>query len=243
MTTKKFFNTYFNQHSIAFNSGAIGGLMRGGNDIERFKQLQSDGPPSKKAFKLLIAAPAAGDSSPRMNDVSHVYRAFKRAGYDVDFTTADGRPMTFRQSDLTDPVNRWFAEDAVAQHKAYHSLSVEDVLPGRYAAIYFAGSDESVTENRLYRQLVDLIFNNNGVVAGSGGAEHAITAFELSDKIDNRYSLPGSDAIASLSDYGSAAVKTVKADTAWMIHKNKLMMPEEGEPESIGERIVQQLAK
>lgn len=87
-------------------------------------------------------------------------------------------------------MNRWFAEDSEAQNKAYHTLEIKDVMPGRYSAIYFAGSDESVMQNHWFRQFSELILSNNGVVAGSGSADNAITRLELSKKIDNGYSLP-----------------------------------------------------
>lgn len=50
MTTfKNFLKAYFDQHIIAFHSGAIGGLGRKGEDIARFRGTRTEKPPSKKS--------------------------------------------------------------------------------------------------------------------------------------------------------------------------------------------------
>ena len=45
---KKYFRSYFDQDIIAFHSGAIGGLSRGGEDIARFRGTRTEKPPSKE---------------------------------------------------------------------------------------------------------------------------------------------------------------------------------------------------
>ena len=242
MNIKKIANAYFNQHIIAFQSGAIGGLMRGGDDINRYKQKQSESPPPKKAFKLLIAAPKVDDKAPEMKEVSYAYSAFTRAGYDVDFVTVDGSPVQFHHSDLTDNINRWFAEDKAAQYKVNNTLEINETRPSRYVAIYFAGKDDSMMDNDWYRNLAELILNNNGVISGSGLAEDAVLSLDLSDRINAGYSLPVSESGASISEYGSVATKSVKDDSSWMIHKNELVNLDTDDSTDIGKRMVERLA-
>ncbi len=47
-TFKKILKAYFDQHIIAFHSGAIGGLGRKGEDIARFRGTRTEKPPSKE---------------------------------------------------------------------------------------------------------------------------------------------------------------------------------------------------
>jgi hypothetical protein len=47
-TFKKLLKAYFDQHIIAFHSGAIGGLGRKGEDIARFRGSRTEKPPSKQ---------------------------------------------------------------------------------------------------------------------------------------------------------------------------------------------------
>lgn len=243
MNIKNLINSYLDQHIIAFHSGAIGGLNRGGNDIVRYRRSNPDSPPSEKAFKILIAVPSLAANNPRMKEVSHAYRAFTKAGYKVDFATADGSPVQFSHSDLTDPVNRWFVEDANARYVTDQPLEIKNVMPGRYVGVYFAGSNGLVTDSHWFKSLAEQILNNSGVVAGSGDAETAVQNLGLANYLESGYSLPQSSSDKPLTDYGSAAAEAVRLQAGWMIQKNELLMSEEGETESIGESIVRQLKK
>lgn len=242
MKIKELFNSYLDQHVIAFHSGAIGGLSRGGNDVARYRRSNPDSPPSKKAFKFLIAVPSRLDHNPGMKEASHVYRTLTNAGYKIDFVTADGSPVQFSTSDLTDPVNRWFVEDANAQNNADQPLEVKEIMPGRYAGVYFAGINGLLTENHWFQSLAEQVLNNNGVVAGSGDSEASVEKLGLTSYLKSGYSIPGTNSGGAISSYGSAA-EAVKQETGWLIHENELVMTEESESESIDERIVRQLIK
>lgn len=242
MTFKNIVNSYLNQHIIGFHSGAIGGLARGGNDIIKYRQSNPASPPSKKAFKVLIAVPSHTLNNPGMKEVSHVYRAFIKAGYEVNFVTADGSPVQFSKSDLTDPVNRWFVEDANARYSSEQPLEVKDVMPDRYVGIYFAGSNDMVTDNHRFQSLAEQILNNNGVVAGSGDADAAVQNLGLTNYLEPGYSLPKPDSGKPVTDYGSAAAEAVKLEAGWMIHKNELVSSDAGDIAELGERVVMLLA-
>lgn len=242
MTIKKFINSYLNQNIVPFHSGAIGGTNRGGNDIEMFRRPRPDDPPSIKSSSILMAVPSHAVDSPGMKEVSHAYRAFTQAGYNVDFATADGSPVQFSQSDLTDPTNRWFVEDENAKYNAEQPLNVKDVVPGRYVAIYFAGSNETVTNNQRFGTLTEQILNNNGVVAGSGDAENALQNLNLTNQFNSGYSLPKSGNGKSVSEYGSGAAEAVMLDGGWIFHNNELSFPEADDITEIGKRVVMLLA-
>ena len=242
MTIKKFINSFLNQKIVAFHSAAIGGTNRGGHDIEMFRRPRPADPPSTKTSGILIAVPSHAVDGPGMKEVSHAYRAFTRGGYNVDFATADGSPVQFSQSDLTDPVNRWFVEDANAKYSAEQPLQIKDVDAGRYAAVYFAGKNGFVTENHMFRSLAREILNNDGVVAGSGDVNEAVEKLDLSEMINSGYSLPTSNSGKSHSEYGSAAAEAVMLESGWMIHKNEISDPETDNITNIGERVIMHLA-
>lgn len=242
MNIKKLFLTNYQLPVLGFNSGAFGGLIRGGNDFVGLDRKRSTKHAPNKAFNIVIAADS-GQCAPALKEVSHAYRSFTRAGYEVDFVTTDGKQVQFRESDLTDPVNQWFAEDATAQYKAYHTLEVGKTMPGRYVAIYFAGSDNTLSENSWFQQLSEFIMNSNGVVAGFGNAKQAAASFGMRGKQSESYSIPESTAVVSPSEYGSAASEVVDVShSAWVIHKGELTdsIPDVSE---LGECIVTQLAQ
>lgn len=242
MDIRKIINSYLDQHIIAFHSGAIGGLNRGGNEIARFRRSNPESPPPEKALKVLIAVPSQAVNNPGMKEVSHAYRTFSKAGYKVDFVTADGSPVQFSKSDLTDSVNRWFVEDKNASYSADQPLKVKDVMPSRYAGAYFAGCNEIVTESHWFQSLALEILKNGGVVAGSGDAEAAVDSLGLASYVESDYSLPKSNSLNSVTDYGSAAAEAVKIEASWMIHKNELISSNADDISKLGERVVMQLA-
>lgn len=242
MNIKNIINSYLDQHIIAFHSGAIGGFTRGGDDIARYRQSRSDSPPHKKRSSILIGVPSHAVKGTGMKEVSHAYRAFTDAGYAVDFLTADGSPVEFSQSDLTDPINRWFIEDANARYKSDQPINVKDVKPGRHIAVYFAGGNGLFTENQWFQTLAEQILNNGGVVAGSGDADQAVQNLRLSDRINSGYSLPASRAGRLVSQYGSAAVEAVMEEAGWVIHNDELLVPDTEDITDIGKRVVMLLA-
>jgi hypothetical protein len=64
-TIKKFFKMYFDQHIIAFHSGAIGGLGRKGEDIARFRGSRTEKPPSKhKRAQTAEYSHGVGEATP-----------------------------------------------------------------------------------------------------------------------------------------------------------------------------------
>lgn len=144
-------------------------------------------------------------------------------------------------SDLSDPVNRWFAEDADAQHKINHPVSAKEIKPDEYAAFFLASGSESVVDNNQLRRLIKAVLANNGIVAGIGSAEEVPEAIKEAAGVYDGYSLPGTGSEASLSEYGSAAVAQVNTATAWVINKHELVIAGENEAEHIGELIKNQL--
>ena len=233
MTIKNLFNTYFNQHIVAFHSGAIGGLANGANHIHRSR---SSGMSPGRATSIMIAMPTDGNHQPNMRSVAHAYRSFKRAGFSVDFVTEDGRPAEFSQSDLTDPINRWFAEDAGAQHDAHHTIKLSDVYPDKYSAIFFAGISPSAFDHDEYQRLSEHVLNRDGIIAGLGKSGDAARALNLEEIASTGYSLPTYATVAS--EYGSAAIQNVAEIETWMVHKKEWVDTESDDASNVGDQIV-----
>jgi len=240
MNIKKLFSTNFQLPVVGFNSGAFGGLISGGSDFAGLDSRSADRSAPEKTFRILIATGEAEYVS-ALKDVSYAYRAFTRAGYNVDFVTKNGQPVQFRSSDLTDPVNRWFAGDETAQQKANHTQQAKKTLPGHYVAIYFVGEDPAVMENQWFRQLSELILKSNGVVAGTGSADEAIQNLGLQLLLDSGYSLSSSNSSTSASEYGSVAAEAIKTESVWLVHKGKIVVSDYENRFKIGDQIVKQL--
>ena len=241
MNIKKFIDSYLN-HYVSFQAGAIGSINRGAHDLERFRRTRPGDSFSKKDSKILIAVPSHAVKGPDMQEVSHAYRAFTKARYDVDFVTADGSPVQFSQSDLTDPVNRWFVEDANAKYSAEQPLKAEDIEPSRYVAVYFAGGNAILSENHWVQTLAEQILKKGGVIAGSGNAEEAVQNLNLTDYINTGYSLPKAGDRKSVSEYGSSATETMTISNGWTIHDRELTLLETTDISESGRRMVALLA-
>lgn len=241
MNIKNFIDSYLN-HYVSFQAGAIGSINRGAHDLERFRRSRPGGSFSKKDSKILIAVPSHAVKGPGMQEVSHAYQAFAKAGYDVDFVTADGSPVQFSQSDLTDPVNRWFIEDANARYSAEQPLQVSDIEPSRYVAVFFAGGNAILTENHWFQSLAEQILTNGGVIAGSGSGEEAVQNLNLINQSGTGYSLPVSNAGKSVTEYGSVAAEAVETDSGWTIHNDEYFKSKTKDVKEIGERVVSLLA-
>lgn len=242
MNIKNIFLKNFNMPVFGFNSGAFGGLVRGGNDFIGVDANRSRNTSSNKAFKILIGT-GVSENAPKLKEVSHAYRAFTRAGYEVDFVTPDGLPVQFSSSDLSDPVNQWFAEDATAQYKAHYTQKIEKAMPGHYVAIFFSGKIESAMMDKWFRQLAELILKNNGIVGGFGEAEEAISSLDLTDQVNSGYSLPKSISETSDHAYGSIATEVISTDSEWLIYKGEVIESRNDDRYEITERIIQLLAK
>ena len=241
MNIKKFIDSYLS-HYVSFHAGAIGSINRGVYELERFRHTRPGGSYFKKDSKILIAVPSHAEKEPVMQDVSHAYQAFAKAGYDVDFVTADGSPVQFSQSDLTDPVNRWFVENTNARYSLEQPHMAQDIAPSRYIAVYFAGGNAILSENHWFQSLADQILKKGGVIAGSGSAEEAVQNLNLTTQIDIGYSLPASKAGMSVTEYGSVAVDTSELENGWTIYKDELSKSEINDVKDIGKRIVTILA-
>lgn len=243
MNIKNLFLKNFNMPVFGFNSGAFGGLVRGGNDFIGVDANRSRNTSKNKAFKILIGT-GVSENAPKLREVSHAYRAFTRAGYEVDFVTPDGRPVQVSSSDLSDPVNQWFAEDATAQYKAHYTQKVEKTMPGHYVGIYFSGKIDPEMTDKWFRQLTELIHKNNGIVGGSGDAEEALRSLELTDQVNSGYSLPKKPMPeTSAHAYGSIATEVISTDSEWLIHKGEVIENRSDDRYEITGRIIKMLAK
>jgi hypothetical protein len=230
----------FQVPAFGFNASAFGGVIRDPYTFGVHYKHRDKGKPDRKPDRILISV-GKSEYAPKMKDVSHIYQTLTKAGYEVDFVTADNKPISFSMSDLSDPVNRWFAGDADAQYKINHPVNAKGINPEEYAAFFLANGSESVVESNHLRRLIKAVLANHGVVAGTGAAEDVPEVVKEAAGIQNGYSLPGSGSAVSVTEYGSAAVAQVSTATAWVINKHELLIAGEEEAEHIGEFIKNQL--
>lgn len=105
-----------------------------------------------------------------MSEVSHAWTRFTDAGYDVTFASPSGGPAPFdpRSYNLDDPDNKrmWSQRKIVDQIGA--TVSLADVDPAKYDAIYFAGGHGAMWDfpkSESLQKVTRNIYENGGVVA------------------------------------------------------------------------------
>lgn len=105
-----------------------------------------------------------------LSEVSHPYQLLTGRGFEVDFVSPLGGepPMDPGSHDLDDPGNKAFLEDRTARQKLASSMRPEDIRPGDYAAIYYAGGHGAMwdlPDNKTLAETATSIYEQGGIVA------------------------------------------------------------------------------
>lgn len=123
---------------------------------------------------LIVATSNAklGDSGKEtgywMSEVTHPWKVFSEAGYDVDFVSPLGGNCPVEGVDLSDPVNKEFVESTKGQEKISHSMKPSEVDPKDYQAIFYAGGHGVMwdfPENKELAEIARDIYEQGGVVS------------------------------------------------------------------------------
>lgn len=143
-----------------------------------------------------------------LSEASHAYFAFRQAGYDVQFVSPKGGmpPVDPGSVDLSDPLNKAFAEDPAIQAQLRQSLRPEQVNARDYRAIYFAGGHGAMWDfanNPFLTNLATSIHSNGGVVAS---VCHGVVAFTTLTGLDGKPMISG-HRVAGFSNAEEDAIK------------------------------------
>lgn len=117
-------------------------------------------------------------------EVTHPWKVLRDAGYKIDFVSPLGGKVPVDSFDLNDPVNKEFWEDAHYRNKIEHTLSPEEVVPGEYDAIYYAGGFGAMWDFPDHKKLAEIaatIYESGGVVAAVCHGPAGLVNVRLSD--------------------------------------------------------------
>lgn len=123
---------------------------------------------------LIVATSNAklGDSGKEtgywMSEVTHPWKVFLDAGYDVDFVSPLGGNCPVEGVDLSDPINKEFVESTKGQEKISHSMNRRKSIQRDYQAIFYAGGHGVMwdfPENKELAEIARDIYEQGGVVS------------------------------------------------------------------------------
>ncbi|KAB4187059.1 type 1 glutamine amidotransferase domain-containing protein [Bacteroides uniformis] len=104
-----------------------------------------------------------------MSEVTHPWKVFMNAGYNVDFVSPKGGESPIDTFDLADPINYEFWEKEEWRVKIQHSMSPQMVDSANYCGIFFAGGHGAMWDLAKDKDIAHIavsIYECGGVVGG-----------------------------------------------------------------------------
>jgi putative intracellular protease/amidase len=126
----------------------------------------------KRALIVVTSHDRKGDTGQPtgayLSEITHPHEALRRAGVLVDFASPRGGRVPLDGVDRGDPVNAAFLDDEALMARLHNSLRPDQIEPGNYDAIFYAGGHGTMwdfaDEPRLAR-VAAAIYERGGVVA------------------------------------------------------------------------------
>lgn len=142
----------------------------------------------KKVLMVLSSHEALGDTGKTtgfyLSEATHAYEVFTEAGLEIDIVSPKGGKAPVDGFDLNDAINKKIWEDAKFQHKINNTLTPEQVDPGQYAVIYYAGGHGTMWDfpnNKALAGIAAQIYEQQGVVGAVCHGPASLVNITLSD--------------------------------------------------------------
>jgi putative intracellular protease/amidase len=138
-------------------------------------------------------------------EAAHPWHVFRRAGYQVDLVSPQGGEPPRDGVDLSDPVQQAFLDDEEMSGKLADTHRPDEINPGDYAAIFYAGGHGTMWDFPDDVGLADLardIYEAGGVVAAVCHGPAGLVNVTMSD---GSYLVAGKEVSAFTNDEESAA--------------------------------------
>ncbi|MBC2604028.1 type 1 glutamine amidotransferase domain-containing protein [Puniceicoccus vermicola] len=121
-----------------------------------------------------------------LSEVAHPWKVFRDAGYEVVFGSPEGgfAPMDPKSFDLEDSVNLEFWQNLDAVEGLATTLSLEEVDPDEFAAVFFAGGHGAMwdfPEDSDLQETAVSIYESGGAVGAVCHGPAALVNIQLSD--------------------------------------------------------------
>ncbi|WP_299947548.1 type 1 glutamine amidotransferase domain-containing protein [uncultured Microbulbifer sp.] len=119
-------------------------------------------------------------------ELSHPYYTFTKAGFDVDFASPLGgyAPVDPRSIDLSDADNKAFYNDHGLMNQTGDTISISDINPKYYKAIFFVGGHGPMWDfpnSESLQKVTRQIYENGDIVAALCHGPAALINVKLSN--------------------------------------------------------------
>lgn len=141
-----------------------------------------------------------------LSEVSHPWKIFKDAGYEMDFVSPKGGESPVDGFDLTDQVNAEFWNDRVYHTKITQAKKPSEINPADYVAIHYAGGHGAMwdfPDNKELATVATKIYEQGGIVSAVCHGPAGIINIRLNN---GRYLIEGKK-VNGFSDDEERAVK------------------------------------
>ncbi|MBD2520707.1 type 1 glutamine amidotransferase domain-containing protein [Nostoc sp. FACHB-973] len=185
-----------------------------GANAERVAPVTSN--TSKKILIVLTNHEQLGNTGKKtgfyLDEAAHPHAVFTQAGYTVEFAspTGEAAPIDPKSYKLDDPLNKQFVKNPKVMAQVKDTLSLEEVKPSDYKAIFFAGGHGTMWDfpnNQKLAQLTGAVYEQGGVV---GAVCHGPAAL-VNVKLSNGSYLIANKTVAAFTNEEEAAVGLTKA--------------------------------
>ena len=120
-----------------------------------------------------------------LTELSRAYYVFQANGFEVDVASPlGGEPPVIIDSEDMGPYDYAFLNDSVAQYKIKHTLSMEDVNPEEYSAVYFVGGKGAMfdfPQNARIKSIVREYYQSDKVIGAVCHGPAALVNVRLDD--------------------------------------------------------------
>ena len=144
----------------------------------------------KKILFILTGHSKLGETGKKtgyyLSEVTHPYYELINKDIRIEFATINGgiAPMDPDSNDLTDELNLMFVNDNELFTKLSNTLSIENLNPKNYDAVFFPGGHGAVFDlpsSKICNQFVANVYENHGVVAAVCHGPAGLLNVKLSD--------------------------------------------------------------
>jgi len=118
------------------------------------------------------------------SEITHPYKVFKDAGYEIDFISPRGGNTPLDGMDSLDKESATLIKGPELGEKLQNTMKPREIKAENYAALFFAGGHGTMfdlPDNEELQQLTSTIYENGGVVAAVCHGSAALVNVKLSN--------------------------------------------------------------
>lgn len=145
-----------------------------------------------------------------IGEVTHPYKVFSDAGYEIDFVSPKGGPTPLDGMDALDQVSKKYLADKHFMRKLNSAKKPSEVNARDYAAIFYAGGHGTMfdfPENKELQSMASAIYESGGVVSAVCHGPASLVNLKLKD---GSYLISGKN-VAGFTNEEEEAVGLTKA--------------------------------